>query len=345
MREGGPNLFGLDATGLATALAEHGAERFRADQARRWMYARGILDPRAWSDFPRPLRERLAHDARIDAGRISTRTEARDGTVKYRIELAAGGAVETVYMIQRGRVTLCVSSQVGCALGCTFCLTATMGLVRHLDAGEIAGQVALVRTDRELAGLPINIVFMGMGEPLHNYDAVVGAVRLLADPHGFAVPRRRITVSTAGLVPGIERLRHESVRPRLAVSLNATTDALRDRLMPINRKYPIDRLVAACREFARESGERVTFEYVLLADVNDHEEDARRLARLARSVPAKVNLIPFNEVPDALPYRQPARAHVLAFRDRLLAAGAPSSIRFSRGADARAACGQLAVPA
>jgi 23S rRNA (adenine2503-C2)-methyltransferase len=345
MRDSAPNLFGLDPAGLATALAEHGAERFRAAQARRWMYARGVLDPRAWSDFPLRLRERLARDARIDAGAIAARTEARDGTIKYRVELTRGGAVETVFMVQRGRITLCVSSQVGCALGCTFCLTATMGLVRHLDAGEIVGQVALVRADRELAGVPFNVVFMGMGEPLHNYDAMVAALELLVDPQGFALSHRRLTVSTSGLAPAIERLAEEDVRPRLAVSLNATTDALRDRLMPINRRYPIDRLVAASQQFARTSGERVTFEYVLLAGVNDTASDAKRLARLARRVPARVNLIPFNEVPGALPFRRPARADVVAFRDLLHEAGAQASIRFSRGSDARAACGQLAVPA
>jgi len=337
------NLFGLERERLAAVLAEHGAPRFRADQARRWMYARGILDPRAWSDFPRALRERLAAEARVDAGRIAERTEAADGTVKYRIELPGGGAVETVYMVQRDRITLCVSSQVGCALGCSFCLTAKMGLVRQLTPGEIAGQVALVRDDRALGGRPINIVFMGMGEPLHNYEAVVAAVRLLADPDGFAVARRRVTISTSGLVPGIERLAAEPVRPRLAVSLNATTDELRDALMPINRRYPIRQLLEACRGFARASGERVTLEYVLLAGVNDALEDARRLARLARGVPARVNLIPFNEVEGWLPYRRPPRAGVIEFRDRVLAAGTQATIRFSRGVEARAACGQLAT--
>jgi 23S rRNA (adenine2503-C2)-methyltransferase len=184
---------------------------------------------------------------------------------------------------------------------------------------------------------------MGMGEPLHNYDAVLGAVRLLADPAGIGVPRRRVTLSTSGLVPGIERLATEPIRPRLAVSLNATTDDVRDRLMPINRKYPIATLLAACRAFVRATGERVTLEYVLLAGINDSTEDAERLARLARGVPAKVNLIPFNEVEDWLSYRRPARAAVVRFRDRVAGRGAPATIRWSRGLDARAACGQLAL--
>ena len=337
------NLFGLDEERLVRALAELGAPRFRAGQARRWMYARGVLDPRSWSDFPRALRERLAADRRVDAGTIAERTEAHDGTIKYRVELPSGGAVETVYLVQRGRVTLCLSSQVGCALGCSFCLTARMGLVRHLEASEIAGQVALVRAERALVGQPVNLVFMGMGEPLHNYEGLRAALALLTDPEGFAVPARRITVSTSGLVPGIERLAAEPVRPRLAVSLNATTDAVRDEIMPVNRKYPIARLLAACRAFARVSESRVTLEYVLLAGVNDAPEDATRLARLARGVPARVNLIPFNEVAGWLPYRRPARAAVLAFRDRVVAAGALATVRFSRGLEARAACGQLAV--
>jgi 23S rRNA (adenine2503-C2)-methyltransferase len=336
------DLLGLDLSGLEAALAEHDPSRFRAVQAYRWMYARGVLDPRSWTDYPRALRERLAASVRIDPGRIAGRTEALDGTVKYRVALAGGGAVESVWIVQRGRCTLCVSSQVGCAIGCDFCLTARMGLERHLTAGEIVGQVLLARADRGPSG-PFHVVFMGMGEPLHNYDAVLGAVRLLADPAGLAVGHRRVTLSTSGLVPGIERLAAEPIRPRLAVSLNATTDAVRDRLMPINRKYPIAALVAACRAFARTSGERVTLEYVLLAGVNDSADDADRLARLARGVPARVNLIPFNEVEGWLPYRRPARGAVIAFRDRVAGRGARATIRWSRGLDARAACGQLAL--
>jgi len=337
------NLFGLDRGELEAALAPHDPSRFRATQAYRWMYARGILDPRSWTDFPRALRDRIAESVRVDPGRIAERTAAHDGTVKYRIELADGGAVETVFLVQRDRITLCLSSQVGCAIGCDFCLTAKMGLVRHLGPGEIVGQVTLVRADREFAGQPFRVVLMGMGEPLHNYDAVLAAVRLLGDPDGLGVSPRRVTLSTSGLVPGIERLATEPVRPRLAVSLNATTDDVRDRLMPVNRKYPIARLLDACRAFARESGDRVTLEYVLLAGINDSDADADRLARLARGVPAKVNLIPFNEVEDWLPYRRPPRAAVLGFRDRVSARGATATIRWSRGVEARAACGQLAV--
>jgi 23S rRNA (adenine2503-C2)-methyltransferase len=236
-----------------------------------------------------------------------------------------------------------VSSQVGCALACDFCLTGKMGLVRHLAPGEIVGQVALIQDEARLDEERFNVVFMGMGEPLHNYDGTIAAVRLLVDPQGFGISRRRITVSTSGLVPAIERLATEPVRPRLAVSLNATTDETRDRLMPVNRKHDIAALMEVCVAYRRTTGERVTFEYVLLDGVNDSDRDADRLAGLVRRAAAKLNLIPFNPVPGRLAYGAPRRERVLAIRDRLLARGVPVSIRWSRGADARAACGQLAI--
>jgi 23S rRNA (adenine2503-C2)-methyltransferase len=343
MEHGPPNLYGLDREGLGSFLGPMGAPPFAADQAFRWLYARGVLDPSRWTDLPRSLRSRIAGSARLDPGRVEDRVEARDGTVKYRIALPEGGSVETVYMADRGRITLCLSSQVGCALDCGFCLTAKMGLVRNLGAGEILGQVALVRADRSCGDRPVNLVFMGMGEPLHNYDGVLASVRILADDAGPALSRRRITVSTAGLAPAIERMAEEPVRPRLAVSLNATTDELRDRLMPVNRRYPLARLFEACRAFARASGERFTLEYVLLEGVNDSDADVIRLGRIVRGLPAKLNLIPFNPVPEWLPYRAPSRERILGIRDRLLAAQVPVSVRWSRGLEARAACGQLAL--
>jgi 23S rRNA (adenine2503-C2)-methyltransferase len=338
-----PNLYGMDRPALVEALAPHGARAFQARQVYRWLYRRRAYAPESWTDLPKAVRESVRSGAHADPGRILGRTEAPDGTVKYRIGLEDARAVEAVSMVQGSRVTLCLSSQVGCALACDFCLTGKMGLVRHLTAGEIAGQAALLQDDRALGTDRFNVVFMGMGEPLHNYGGVLGAFRLLTDPDGFGLSRRRITVSTAGLAPAIERLAAEPERPRLAVSLNATTDAQRDRLMPINRRYPIERLLAACRRFAEVTGERFTFEYVLLSGVNDTDEDVRRLASLLRRAPAKVNLIPFNAVPGLLRYASPPRARVLAIRDRLLSAGLRASIRWSRGAEARAACGQLAL--
>ncbi len=338
-----PDLYGMDREALAGVLAPLGAKPFHAGQVYRWLYARRQFDPMRWTDLPRAMREKLAASYRAVPGEIAARTEVPDGTVKYRVALDGGASVETVYMVQRGRVTLCISSQVGCALGCDFCLTGKMGLVRNLTAGEIAGQVALAQNDRALEDLSFNVVFMGMGEPLHNYDAVLAAVRLLTDPDGFGLSRQRITVSTSGLVPGIERLSREKLRPHLAVSLNATTDTVRDRIMPINRAVPLAKLLRACRDYAKATGEGFTFEYVLLSGVNDTDDDARRLERLARGLPVKINLIPFNPVPGWLSYTAPPRGRVVEIRDRLLADGVQVSIRWSRGAEARAACGQLAL--
>jgi 23S rRNA (adenine2503-C2)-methyltransferase len=336
------DLFGRSREEIGVALERLGAKPFHRDQVFRWLYGRGVTDPALWTDLPKALRERIAAEETIRLPGMTARAEAADGTVKYGMTLPAGGKVETVFMVQRDRVTLCLSSQVGCALDCDFCLTAKMGFVRHLDPGEIAGQVALVRADQELSG-PFNVVFMGMGEPLHNYDNVLAAFRLLIDPDGFALSRRRVTVSTSGLAPAIERLAEEPVRPRLAVSLNATTDAVRDRIMPINRKYPIARLIEACRRFARATGERFTFEYVVLAGINDADADVTRLRDLLRRTPAKLNLIPFNPVPGWLAYTSPPRERIVAIRDRLLGWDLPVSIRWSRGVEARAACGQLAL--
>jgi 23S rRNA (adenine2503-C2)-methyltransferase len=338
------NLYGLDRAALAEALAPYAAPRFHAEQVYRWMYARGVVESGDWTDLPRALRTRLREETACLRGTVAGRAAAADGTVKYRIEPPGGGAVEAVFMVQRGRTTLCLSSQVGCALDCDFCLTAKMGFVRHLSPGEILGQVALIREDRGGDLSPFNVVFMGMGEPLHNYDGVLAAIRILADPAGFGLSWRRITVSTSGLAPQIERLAGEPVRPRLAVSLNATDDETRDRLMPVNRRYPLRRLEEACRLFHRKTGDRFTFEYVLLEGVNDSAADVRRLAALLRRNPAaKLNLIPFNPVAGWLPYRPPGRDRIVAFRDRLLSQGSPVSIRWSRGAEARAACGQLAL--
>jgi 23S rRNA (adenine2503-C2)-methyltransferase len=338
-----PNLYGMNREALADFLQRYAAPAFHADQIYRWLYARRRFDPTGWTDLSKELRERITAETVVDPGRLSARAEAEDGTVKYRVDCAGGDAVEAVCMEQAGRRTLCVSSQIGCALGCDFCLTGRMGLKRHLLAGEIVGQIALIVEDRDLTGSAFNVVFMGMGEPLHNLDGLLAALELLVSAEGFALSRRRITVSTAGLVPGIERLAREPVRPRLAVSLNATTDEVRDRVMPVNRKHPIAELVRACRTYARTTGESPTFEYVLLAGVNDTEADLRRLAGLARSVPAKINLIPFNPVPGWLQYRPPGKRRVESIRDRLLEAGLRVSIRWSRGAEARAACGQLAL--
>ena len=336
------NLYGLDRDGLAAQLARYDVPSFHAHQVYRWLYQRDAWSPSEWTDLPQSLRTRLLEDTRTDPGKLGARTDAADETVKYRTELAGGGTVETVFMRQADRVTLCLSSQVGCALDCDFCLTGKMGFKRHLSAGEIVGQVALIRKDQALEG-SFNIVFMGMGEPLHNYDATVAAVRLLCDPEGFGLSRRRVTVSTVGIAPAIEKLAEEPVRPRLAVSLNATTDDVRAKIMPITKKYGIERLLAACAHFRERTGEPFTLEYVLLAGINDTDQDVTRLREIAHRMRAKVNLIPFNPVPGWLPYQPPSRHRIETVRDRLLDAGVRVSIRWSRGAQARAACGQLAL--
>jgi 23S rRNA (adenine2503-C2)-methyltransferase len=339
-----PNLFGLDRQQLAELLqARYGVPAFHGAQVYRWLYARQVLDPSGWTDLSKELRRLLTDETRVDPGRFAARATAGDGTVKYRTVLPGGDTVECVSMEQAGRATLCISSQVGCALDCDFCLTGKMGMKRHLSTGEIVGQVTLMRQEHESDGRPFNVVFMGMGEPLHNYDAVLATVRILNDPDGFALSRRRITVSTSGLAPASERLAGEPVLPRLAVSLNATTDAIRDRIMPVNRKYPLDQLLEACASFARSTGERFSFEYVLLRGINDSDADIARLAKIVRRVPAKVNLIPFNPVPGWLEYRPPTEPRIEEFRERLTALGVRATIRWSRGAEARAACGQLAL--
>ncbi|WP_211332009.1 23S rRNA (adenine(2503)-C(2))-methyltransferase RlmN [Inmirania thermothiophila] len=345
---GRTNLLGLDRGGLAAYFAQRGEPAFRAVQLARWVYRRGVTDFAAMTDLSKGLRARLAEEAELTLPEVLAERVSADGTRKWLLRLADGNAVETVFIPEPDRGTLCVSSQVGCVLNCSFCMTARQGFSRNLTAAEIVAQVWLAQ--QRLGGFAIaersrrpitNVVLMGMGEPLLNLEAVIPALRLLVDDHGFGLSRRRVTVSTAGVVPGIRRLR-EAAPVSLAVSLHATTDALRDRLVPLNRKYPIRELLAACAEYvADDPRRRVTFEYVLLAGVNDAVADAEALVRLLRGIPAKVNLIPFNPFPGA-PYRRPAQAAVDRFRDVLLAAGMTAITRRPRGDDIEAACGQLA---
>jgi 23S rRNA (adenine2503-C2)-methyltransferase len=271
-----------------------------------------------------------------------TEAVAHDGmTVKWLWACTADGAqVETVLMRSDTRATVWVSSQAGCAMACTFCATGTMGLLRDLTAGEITEQLVRVQKD---AGVRVtDVVFMGMGEPLHNYDSVMTTIRILCDEQGMAVAPRRITLSTVGLVPAMEKLAQEPIMPNLAVSLHATTDAQRDRLVPINRKYPLEALIDACKRFPLKRRSRITFEYVLLDGVNDTPEDARRLVRLLNEVKAKVNLLPLNAAP-GIPYERPSDARVDRFARLLAEHGLTVSVRKSRGRDIRAACGQLIV--
>ena len=332
----------LTRSELETALAAAGLERYRARQIFQWVYRRGVTDFTAMTDLPGAQRETLAGRFRISTLPVARRDVSEDGTEKFLLALQDGRHVESVFIPRTPHQTFCVSTQVGCAMGCAFCLTATMGLVRNLTPGEIVGQVRVLAGALELRDSRFNVVFMGMGEPLHNYDATMAAVRILADDHGFAVHPRRITLSTVGLVPAIERLAGEDVMPRLAVSLHAPTDEQRAALVPVNRKYPIAEIIEACRRFPLVRRGRITFEYVLLAGVNDSPDDAQRLAALVRDLHVKVNLIPLNPAA-GIPFERPSDERIDAFAGALAERGVTVMVRKSRGRDIRAACGQLAV--
>jgi 23S rRNA (adenine2503-C2)-methyltransferase len=326
----------------AFVTGELGEAAFRATQLFRWIHARGATTWDEMTDLARPLREKLAMVATIAPLTVDDVQTSADGTRKVRFLTADGRAIESVLIPDGDKLTQCISSQVGCALDCSFCATATLGFGRNLTAGEIVDQVyrarAILGPDTRIT----NLVYMGMGEPLHNFANVTKSLRLLTDDLGQGFSWRRITVSTAGLVPGIEKLGREEVRPNLAISLNATTDATRDVVMPINKKWNIAALLDAIRAFPLERRRRVTFEYVLLADVNDSLDDAARLVRLLGDFPCKVNLIPWNPHPLA-PYRRPAPEAIERFQNEVKRLGLPAYLRTPRGDDIDAACGQLAA--
>lgn len=323
-------------------MADRGHPAFRGRQLFRWLHGRAAQSYDEMTDLAKALRDELAREVPLGPLQIVDRREAADGTVKYRLRLADGGEIESVYIPEeeasRPRRTLCLSTQLGCGMGCAFCATATMGLVRNLTAGEIAGQLEAVARDR--GPRPVtNVVLMGMGEPLANLDAVVDAVGILLHPHGHGLSRRHITVSTAGLVPAMESFVHRCP-VKLAVSLNAATNEVRDRIMPVNRRYPLEKLLACCRNLPLQHNDRITFEYVLLRGVNDSPRDARRLVDLLRDVRCKVNLIPFNPCP-ALSFQRPAERDVRRFLEILAAASISAFVRRSRGDNLQGACGQL----
>ena len=339
------NLLGLPFAELETLVGELGSKPFRARQLMSWMYKRGVDDIGRMTDLAKDFRAVLAERAEIRLPEIVSCKDSADGTRKWLLRADASQAFETVWIPEPDRGTLCISSQVGCALDCAFCSTAQQGFNRNLSAAEIVGQVWLA--NRELGWTSgdnrriTNVVLMGMGEPLANYRNVIPAVRLLMDDFGFDISRRRVTLSTSGLVPQIYKLA-EDVNCALAVSLHAPDDELRNQLVPINRKHPIAELLAACWHYLDEqNGRSVTFEYVMLDGVNDSPAQARALARLLRGHPAKVNLIPFNPFPGNQFRRSPAPV-IASFRDELLRADVMATIRKTRGDDIDAACGQLA---
>jgi 23S rRNA (adenine2503-C2)-methyltransferase len=360
------NLLGLDQDALRGFCAELGEKPYRARQLLRWIHHAGVDDFSAMTDMSRPLRERLAKSAAIAAPRVLRDTTAADGTRKWLLDVGTGNAIETVFIPETHRGTLCISSQAGCALACTFCSTGHQGFNRNLTVEEIIGQLwwasralrsraalggAGFRTAQsavDLSDHPIhgdrpisNVVMMGMGEPLANFDNVVAAMRLMLDDSAYGLSRRRVTLSTAGLVPGIDRL-GEACPVALAVSLHAPNDALRDELVPINRKYPIRELLAACQRYlSRAPRDFVTFEYVMLSGVNDAVGQARELAARVSDVPCKINLIPFNPFP-GVDYQRSSPDAIARFRDVLMQAGLVATVRKTRGDDIAAACGQLA---
>jgi 23S rRNA (adenine2503-C2)-methyltransferase len=340
------NLVGLGRAALSAEMANFGAEPFRARQLWHWIYHRGVTDFAVMTSLSRVFRERLAEHYELPRPIVSRALTSSDGTRKWLLLFPDGQEVETVHIPEEDRGTLCVSSQVGCTLSCSFCHTGTQRLVRNLGAAEIVGQVMIARDalgewpspkdDRQLT----NIVLMGMGEPLYNFDNVAAAMKIAMDPEGLAVSRRKITLSTSGVVPIIERCGAE-LGVNLAISLHAVTDELRDTLVPLNKKYPIAELLDACRNYPGSSNaRRITFEYVMLKGVNDSPAEAKELVRLLKGIPAKVNLIPFNPWPGA-PYECSSDAAIKAFSDIVFNAGYSAPVRTPRGRDIFAACGQL----
>jgi len=364
-------LLGKSKEELREFCAALGEPAFRGAQIYHALYAERKFDVAQITNLPAALRERLAKEARVTLPEVKQRFASADGSVRYLFGLCSAeeskklnaedaqsaekngregagrlqkpAAVEAVFMPSEGRQTICISTQAGCAVDCHFCLTAQLGLIRNLTAGEILAQVLLPLEEHKAQLAPqTNIVLMGQGEPLLNFEPVMAAVRILLDPRGMGISPKHVTLSTSGIVPGIERLAQEKVRPKLAISLNASNDEQRDALMPINKKYPLSVLLEACKNYPLRTWEQLTFEYVMLGGLNDAAEDARRVVRLLAPLKTvKVNLIPWN--PGELPYRESSAERIEEFRRILVDRGVPTFVRYSRGRDVMAACGQLAL--
>ena len=352
--DGPMNLVGLTRAQMRDVLIEHGTPekqaKMRVGQIWQWIYEKGVRDFTVMSNLAKTYRAELAEHFVIEVPEVVSKQVSLDGTRKYLMRIAGGHEVETVYIPEEDRGTLCISSQVGCTLTCSFCHTGTQKLVRNLTTAEIIGQVLVARDDlgewpeqgapKNETRLLSNIVLMGMGEPLYNFDNVRDAMKIAMDPEGISLSRRRITLSTSGVVPEIAKTAQE-IGCQLAISFHATTDEVRDKLVPINKKWNITELLDALRTYPKVSNsERITFEYVMLKDVNDTDADARRLVKLIKGIPAKINLIPFNEWPGS-PYERSDWSRIEAFADIIYKAGYASPIRTPRGEDIMAACGQL----
>jgi 23S rRNA (adenine2503-C2)-methyltransferase len=359
-------LLGKSKTELREFCASLGEPAYRGAQLYHALYAERKFDFAQMTNLPAALRQRLAAEEQITLPIIRQRYASQDGSIRYLFALPSRepdksdsassapsvvkssfhtrpASVEAVFMPSEGRQTICISTQAGCAVDCQFCLTAQLGLIRNLSAGEILAQVMLPLEEQKANLAPqTNLVLMGQGEPLLNFDNAMAALRIILDPDGLALSPKHVTLSTSGIVPGIERLAEESIRPKLAISLNASNDEQRDAVMPINRKYPLSKLLEACRNYPLRPWEHLTFEYVMLGGVNDSPEDARRVVRLLAPLKrVKVNLIPWN--PGELPYHESTPDQIEAFRKILVDRGVPAFVRYSRGRDVMAACGQLAL--
>ena len=344
-------LLGKSKSELRELCGSLGQPAYRGSQIYHALYAEKKFSLAAMSNLPATLRERLANEASITLPTIRQRYASKDGSVRYLFSLQNGdsksaarpASVESVFMPSDGRQTICISTQAGCAVDCQFCLTAQLGLIRNLTPGEILAQVLIPLQEHESALAPqTNVVLMGQGEPLLNFDSVMAALRILLEPEGIGLTPKHVTLSTSGIVPGIQLLAQEKFRPKLAISLNASNDEQRDAVMPINRKYPLAVLLEACRNYPLRPWEHLTFEYVMLGGVNDSPEDARRVVRLLANLKSvKVNLIPWN--PGELPYRESSAEAIEQFRKILVDRGIPAFVRYSRGRDVMAACGQLAL--
>jgi 23S rRNA (adenine2503-C2)-methyltransferase len=328
---------------LEKLAVAQGQPRYRGSQLYRGIYSRREQDLARLTDLGLGFRSFLSSNYQVGYPRVQANFKSRDGAVRYLLELEDHQSVEAVYMPEEDRTTLCISSQVGCAVDCRFCFTALVGLKRNLTAGEMVGQVLVITTAQHIAPRSrLNVVFMGMGEPLLNLGPVMKAVNIMADAAGLGIALRRVTISTSGIVPQIYALAREPLRPKLAISLNASTEEQRTALMPLNRKYPLRDLLAACRAYPLRPRERLTFEYVMLDGINDSPADAARVGDLLRGIPARVNLIPYNGG-EALSYRASPLPRVLEFQQLLSERNVPAYIRISRGRDIMAACGQLSL--
>ncbi len=332
-------LVGMSIEEMERWAEENGQPAYRGRQLYQWIYRRGAVDFSEMTNLPKAWRQELSKTASLSALKVAAERVSSDGTTKYLMELQDGEQIESVLIPDGSRLTLCVSSQVGCGQKCSFCATALLGLRRNLTAGEILGQ-ALEASRRVGRDSLTNMVFMGMGEPLANYKNLMTALRVLSHPEGFALGARKITVSTSGLAPAIRRFAREKLKAGLALSLNATTDETRNDLIPSNRRYTIANVLAACLEWIKASKRRLTIEYAMIRDVNDTAEDAYRLRQLLRDVPSKVNLIPFNPIPGSS-YVRPRASSVLKFQRIMLDGGIGATVRKTKGQDIEAACGQL----